>query len=279
MATSISGVFPALTTPFERGNLSVSHLKSNMEKFERVNFSGYLVLGSTGEGVLMNERERIAALESVRACASEGKTIIAGTGMQGTHSTIQFTNLAAETGADYAVVVTPFYFKKQMTAESLEAYYREVAEKSQIPIIMYNVPKFTGLDLPLEAIVSLADHQNIVGLKDSSGNIALLGEILKACPADFTVLQGMGSVLFTSLVFGAKGGILALSNMAPDETVKIFELVEAGELAEAKTIQTRLITVNQKIVGLYGVPGIKCALDLLGYFGGEPRPPLQPVSD
>jgi 4-hydroxy-2-oxoglutarate aldolase len=239
MATSISGVFPALTTPFERGNLSVSHLKSNMEKFERVNFSGYLVLGSTGEGVLMNERERIAALESVRACASEGKTIIAGTGMQGTHSTIQFTNLAAETGADYAVVVTPFYFKKQMTAESLEAYYREVAEKSQIPIIMYNVPKFTGLDLPLEAIVSLADHQNIVGLKDSSGNIALLGEILKACPADFTVLQGMGSVLFTSLVFGAKGGILALSNMAPDETVKIFELVEAGELAEAKTIQYR----------------------------------------
>jgi 4-hydroxy-2-oxoglutarate aldolase len=278
MPTSISGIFPALTTPFEKGDLSASQLKSNIEKFERINLSGYLVLGSTGESVLMNDREGIKAVETVRASASEGKTIIAGTGMQSTRATIEFTNLAAGAGADYGLVVTPFYFKRQMTAENLENYYREVAEKSKIPVLMYNVPKFTGLDLPLNAILSLADHPNIAGLKESSGNMALMGELMKSCPEDFVIFQGTGSLLFTSLMLGARGGILALSNMAPAETVEIFEMVNAGQLEKAREIQMRLITLNERVVNTYGVPGIKCAMDLLGYFGGHPRPPLQPVA-
>jgi 4-hydroxy-2-oxoglutarate aldolase len=277
MTTAISGIFPALTTPFEKGDLSASQLKSNIEKFEKIDLAGYLVLGSTGESVLMNDRERIKAVETVRASASEGKTIVAGTGMQATRATVEFTNLAADAGADYALVVTPFYFKKQMTAQNLEYYYREVAEGSKIPVLMYNVPKFTGLDLPLEAILSLAGHPNIVGLKDSSGNIAMVSELIKACPADFVILQGTGSVLFTSLILGAQGGILALSNVAPAETVKLFEMVKAGEMEKAREIQMRLITLNEMIVNTYGVPGIKCALDMVGYFGGHPRPPLQPV--
>ena len=277
MPTAISGIFPALTTPFEKGELSVNHLKSNIEKFERIDLSGYLVLGSTGEGVLMNDRESLKALETVRASASEGKTIIAGTGMQATRATIEFSNLAADAGADYALVVTPFYFKKQMTAENLENYYREVADKSKVPILMYNVPKFTGLDLPIKAILSLAEHPNIAGLKESSGNLALIGELMKTCPEDFALFQGTGSVLFTSLMLGARGGILALSNMAPAETVEIFKRVHAGEIEKAREIQMRLITLNERVVNTYGVPGIKCAMDLLGYFGGHPRPPLQPV--
>ena len=277
MPTVISGIFPALTTPFEKGELSVNRLKSNIEKFERIDLSGYLVLGSTGEGVLMNDRESLKALETVRASASEGKTIIAGTGMQATRATIQFSNLAADAGADYALVVTPFYFKKQMTAENLENYYREVADKSKVPILMYNVPKFTGLDLPIKAILSLAEHPNIAGLKESSGNLALIGELMKTCPEDFALFQGTGSVLFTSLMLGARGGILALSNMAPAETVEIFKRVHAGEIEKAREIQMRLITLNERVVNTYGVPGIKCAMDLLGYFGGHPRPPLQPV--
>jgi len=277
MIHSISGIFPALTTPFEKGELSVPHLRSNIKKFETVGLSGYLVLGSTGESVLINERERIKAVETVRSCASDGKKIIAGTGMQSTRATIEFTNLAADAGADYALVVTPFYFKRQMDAQNLEIYYREVAEKAKIPILMYNVPKFTGLDLPKEVTLSLAEHQNIAGLKESSGSMALVTELLKACPADFTILQGSGSVLFPSLMLGAKGGILALSNMAPAETVEIFERFRAGELAKAKEIQMRLITLNEMIVNTHGVPGIKYAMDLLGFFGGDPRPPLQPV--
>jgi 4-hydroxy-2-oxoglutarate aldolase len=278
MPTSIFGIFPALTTPFEKGDLSVSQLKSNIEKFERINLSGYLVLGSTGESVLMNDRERIKAVETVSACASEGKTIIAGTGLQSTRATIEFTNLAAGAGADYALVVTPFYFKRQMTAENLENYYLDVAEKSKIPILMYNVPKFTGLDLPVKAILSLADHPNIAGLKESSGKMALMGELIKSCPQDFVIFQGTGSLLFTSLMLGARGGILALSNMAPADTVEIFEMVQAGQLEKAREIQMRFITLNERVVNAYGVPGIKCAMDLLGYFGGPPRPPLQPVA-
>jgi 4-hydroxy-2-oxoglutarate aldolase len=277
MSASISGILPALTTPFEKGDLSVTQLKSNIEKFESIDLSGYLVLGSTGESVLMNDREGIKAVETVCASASQGKTIIAGTGMQSTRATIEFTNLAADAGAHYGLVVTPFYFKRQMTAENLENYYREVADKTKIPIVMYNVPKFTGLDLPLKAILSLADHPNIVGLKESSGNIALVGELIKSCPEDFAIFQGTGSLLFTSLMLGARGGILALSNMAPAETVEIFEMVNAGEMEKAREIQMRLITLNETVVNTYGVPGIKCALDLLGYFGGHPRSPLQPV--
>jgi len=142
---------------------------------------------------------------------------------------------------------------------------------------MYNVPKFTGLDLPIKAILSLAEHPNIAGLKESSGNLALIGELMKTCPEDFALFQGTGSVLFTSLMLGARGGILALSNMAPAETVEIFKRVHAGEIEKAREIQMRLITLNERVVNTYGVPGIKCAMDLLGYFGGHPRPPLQPV--
>jgi 4-hydroxy-2-oxoglutarate aldolase len=277
-AQLISGIFPALTTPFEDGRLSQVRLKENIEKYNKVDLSGYLVLGSTGEGILMDETERLTAIETVRSAAGEGKIIVAGTGAQSTRATITFTNRAARAGAHYALVVTPFYFKAQMTASSLETYYRAVAEEAEIPVLLYNVPKFTGLELPLETVAALASHPNIAGLKDSSANIASLGQILSACPPDFSVVQGSGSVLFPSLVLGAKGAILALSDMAPGETVEIYRLFRAGQYEKARDLQRRILEVNQKIVGSYGVPGIKHALDLLGYFGGDPRSPLQPVS-
>lgn len=277
-AQPISGIFPALTTPFENGGLSRVHLKGNIEKYNKVDLSGYLVLGSTGEGILMDETERLAAIETVRSAAGEGKIIVVGTGAQSTRATIELTNQAGRAGAHYALVVTPFYFKAQMTAASLEAYFRQVAEEAKIPLLLYNVPKFTGLELPVETVAALASHPNIAGLKDSSGNIASLGQILRACPPDFSVLQGSGSVLFPSLAVGAKGAILALSDMAPEETVEIYKSFQTGEWEKAKDLQRRILEVNQKIVGSYGVPGIKHALDLLGYFGGEPRSPLQPVS-
>lgn len=278
MKPTLSGIFPALTTPFENGELSLAGLKSNIEKYNQYALSGYVVLGSTGEGILMNDMEGLKAIELVRSTASPGKIVIAGTGTDSTRPTIEFTNKAADAGAQFALVVTPFYYKAQMTAQALEAYYLEVAEKSKIPVILYSVPKFTGLDLPLQSIVSLSRHPNIVGLKDSSGNVSSLGEILKSCPRDFNVLQGSGSVLYASLVLGARAGILALADMAPGESVEIHKLVKAGDWDKAREIQLRVLTVNQRIVGNHGVPGIKCALDLLGYFGGDPRPPLRPVA-
>lgn len=277
MKKSVLGIFPALTTPFVDGDLSLSGLRTNIERFNKKGLSGYLILGSTGESVLMNEKERVKAIEEVRSSAAEGMIVIAGTGAQSTRATVDFTNQAAQAGADYGLVVTPFYYKAQMSPQALEAYYRDVADHSKIPVILYNVPKFTGIDLPIEGIMALADHPNIAGLKESSANITFLSEILKSVPKGFVVLQGSGSVLFPSLALGAMGGILALANMTPKETVEIYRLAQEGEWKKAREIQMQILPVNQKIFAKYGVAGIKCALDFLGYVGGDPRPPLRPV--
>ena len=278
MKKTLSGIFPALVTPFQKAKLSLSGLKSNIKKLNRFGFTGYVVLGSTGEGILMDEKEGLQAIATVRAASAPGKIVIAGTGSESSSGTIAFSNKAAQAGADYSLVVTPFYYKAQMTAAALEAYYREVADKSKIPIILYTVPKFTGLELPLQTITAMATHPNVVGLKDSSGNMSAISETLKACPAEFSLFQGHGSLLFSALLLGAKGGILALSNMAPGETVDIYRRFQTGEYEKARELQLRLLPVNQKVVGGFGVPGIKCAAEMLGYGAGDPRPPLRPVS-
>jgi 4-hydroxy-2-oxoglutarate aldolase len=278
MKKALSGVFPALVTPFQKGKLSLSGLKSNIKKLNKFDFTGYVVLGSTGEGILMDEKEGLQAIETVRDAAAPGKIVIAGTGSESSSGTIDFSNKAAQAGADYSLVVTPFYYKAHMTAAALEAYYRAAADKSKIPIILYTVPKFTGLELPLQTIAAMATHPNVIGLKDSSGNMSAISETLKACPPEFCLFQGHGSLLLSALQLGAKGGILALSNMAPGESVEIYKLFQAGDYEKAREMQLRLLPVNQKIVGGYGVPGIKCAVEMLGYAGGDPRPPLRPVS-
>ncbi|MFC1731357.1 dihydrodipicolinate synthase family protein, partial [candidate division KSB1 bacterium] len=277
MPTLLSGVIPALTTPFENGELSLSQLKSNINKYNDAGFSGYLVLGSTGEAVMMTEKERLSAVETVRETAGEGMAVVAGTGMQSTSETIGFTNKTADAGAQYALVVTPFYYKGQMTFESLTQYYKEVADRSRIPILVYNVPKFTGVNITLDTVKALSVHPNIAGMKESSANISFLSEILNACPEDFALFQGGGSVLYSSVSIGAQGGILALSSIAPSETVAIYKNYCAGDFKKALEIQRKLVEVNQVIVGQFGVSGIKCALDLRGYFGGDPRPPLLPA--
>lgn len=278
MAQRLSGIFVALATPFKNGRVSLPDLKSNIEKYNRYDLAGYVVLGSTGEGIMMSEKEGLNAIEAVAATAANGRIVIAGTGAASTHETVSFANKAAAAGAQYGLVVTPFYYKAQMTAQVLETYFHSVADQTKIPVILYTVPKFTGLDLPLQTVFALADHPNIAGLKDSSGNLSYVSEVLKGCPSAFSLLQGHGSLLFSALVLGAKGGILALSNMAPSETAEIFRLAQAGRMEEAKSIQMRVLPMNQRIVGAYGIPGIKCAMDLLGYAGGDPCPPLQPVS-
>jgi 4-hydroxy-2-oxoglutarate aldolase len=276
MTPPLSGIFIALATPFEKERVSLSKLKSNIEKYNRYDLAGYVVLGSTGEGIMMSEKEGLDAIEAVRTTAAKGRIVIAGTGAASTHETVSFANKAAAAGADYGLVVTPFYYKAQMTAQVLETYFHTVADQAKIPIIMYTVPKFTGLDLPLQTVFALAAHPNIAGLKDSSGNLSYVSEVLKACPSTFSLLQGHGSLLLSALMLGAEGGILALSNMAPFETAELFRLAGEGKFEEAKEIQMRVLTVNQRIVGGYGIPGIKYAMDLLGYAGGNPCPPLQP---
>ncbi len=225
----------------------------------------------------MNEKEGLQAIGAVRDAAAPGKIVIAGTGFESSAGTIDFSNKAAQAGADYSLVVTPFYYKAQMSAAALEAYYREVADKSKIPIILYTVPKFTGIELPLQTIAAMATHSNVIGL-DSSGNLSAISETLKACPPSFTFFQGHGSLLFSALQLGAKGGILPCPTWLlrkPWNSTSSF----SQEVVEGKSgMQFRLLPVDQKIVGGYGVPGIKCAVEMLGYAGGDPHPPLRPVS-
>lgn len=275
----ITGIFPALTTPFHGGEFSAEAMRSNIERYNLHDLTGYLVLGSTGESVLMDERESLAAVDVVRNAMPPGKTLLVGTGMFSAPSTVRFTNMAADAGADYGLVVTPYYYKAQMSAKALETFFREVANDSKIPILIYNVPKFTGLDMPLETILSLAEHPNVAGIKESSGNLAFVEELARGCPQGFTLLQGNGSVLFPALMVGAKGGILAVADMMPGEAADIFRKVQSGEHQKAKDLQLRILPAAQKIVGGMGVPGIKCAMGMLGYVGGELRSPLLPVSE
>ena len=184
------------------------------------------------------------------------------------------SNEAAERGADYALVLTPSFYKGQMNSAAFVRYFTEVADKIRIPLIIYNVPKFTGVNIEADAVAKLAQHKNILGLKNSAENSAHMAEIISFVPKDFSVLVGTASVLYPGLASGAAGGILALANIAPEECVELQRLFDAGRHGEASALQMKLIPVNKAVTSKYGVPGLKAAMDILGYFGGEPRSPL-----
>ncbi len=273
------GIFPALVTPFEDGKFSSNEFKNNIEKYNKAGLSGYLVLGSTGESVLISLKERLAAVETVVSNAAEGRKVIVGTGMQSLDDTVEFTNQIAELKPHAALIVTPFYYKGQMDKTALKNYFLKTADKVKLPVLIYNVPKYTGVDIPSSLVAELAEHENIIGIKDSSGNLAKMTELVKFCPDSFSILQGSGSVLYPSLVTGASGGILALASMAPKECAMLYDAFKSGDLDTAKALQLRLLKVNQKIVGGYAVPGVKYAVSRLGYFGGLPKEPLLEVKD
>ena len=205
--------------------------------------------------------------------------VIAGTGCESTQETIRLTRACADLGARAALVVTPHYYGGHMHAEALVMHFTAVAENSPIPILLYNVPKFTHLNLTIDTVARLSRHPNVIGLKDSTGNISQLGSLLNAVAADFDLLVGTAGALFGGLTLGCSGGILALANIAPRRCVAMYEFVKAGDLAAAREIQLQMIPVNNAITAIYGVSGLKSAMDMMGYFGGDPRLPLTPASE
>ena len=207
------------------------------------------------------------------------KILIAGTGSDSIKETIHLTNEAAEKGADYALLITPSFFKSEMKHHTFLNYYTKVAGSVMIPIIIYNVPKFTNVNIEPETIFELAMHPNIVGLKDSSENTSRISEIVSNVPDSFKVIVGTASVLYPGLTAGAVGGILALANIAPDECLQLYNLFLAGNNEEALKLQNKLIPVNRAVTSKYGVAGLKAAMDILGYDGGNPRLPLEPLSE
>ena len=275
-----SGVFAALTTPYAHdGSVSLPDLKQNVHRYNETDLAGYVALGSTGESVLLTRAEMDGILGAVRESAAKGKMLLAGTGAESTAETIERTKRAAEFGYDAALVKTPHYYKPAYKPEVLVAHYRRVADESPIPVMLYSIPQFTGITLSVAEVAALAEHPNIIGIKDSSGNVQGVAEIVAATPPAFQVLVGSAASVYPSLAIGARGAILALACALPEKCVVLFELFRQGEHEKARELQASLLRASKLIVSEMGIAGVKFVMDQRGYRGGIPRLPLQPLSD
>lgn len=271
----LRGVIPPITTPFFNQRLAPDKLKENFQKWNRTELSGYLVLGSNGEAVYLNEKEKLRVIEASRESIPSSKIMIVGTGMESTRETIRFTNQAARMGADYGLIVTPSYFKGAMTSKTLYDHFISVADSSKMGILIYNVPQYTGINMEPELVAKISEHPNIFGIKDSSGNIGQLSEIIRLSKKDFAVFSGSAPVFFPALCVGSVGGILAVANLVPEKCIRILNLFRQGKMDEARLLQNRLTPLAKAVTIKYGVGGLKMAMELKGYFGGDPRPPLK----
>ncbi|MGC1483719.1 MAG: dihydrodipicolinate synthase family protein [Candidatus Acidiferrum sp.] len=277
---NLSGVFPALTTPYAAdGSVSIEDLKHNIRKYNVTGLAGYVAIGSTGESVLLSRKEVDAIFIAIKESAAPGKLLIAGTGAESTAETIDRTKRAAELGYQVALVKTPYYYKPMYNQEVFIAHYRRVADASPIPVMLYSVPQFTGIALEAPEVGVLAQHPNIIGIKESSGNVQRAAEMLAAAPSPFQVLVGSASMMFPSMILGAVGSILALGSALPEQCVVLFDAVRSGDLERARELQSSILPASRLIVSQCGIPGVKYAMDQLGYRGGDSRLPLLPLHD
>jgi 4-hydroxy-2-oxoglutarate aldolase len=277
-AISLKGCFPPIPTPFDKkGRVDHDRLAHNLEKWQETPLAGFAVLGSNGEAVFLKEEEKIETWRTARAAIKKDRLFIAGTGCESSMETIELTEKAANLGADAAMVVTPHYYKARMNHRSLMTHYTMIAERSSIPIILYNVPVFTGIDLSAETIIELAQHPNIIGLKESSGNLAKIGQLVQSAGDKLQVLAGSGSFLLPALSVGAVGGVMALACVAPHHLSELTQSFDQGDLKKAREIQLGLIPANAAVTIKFGIPGLKAAMDFIGMVGGLVRPPLLPL--
>ncbi len=275
---NLKGIFPPLTTPFDsKGNIFLEKLSSNIKKISNYDLRGFLVLGSNGEFPLLSIEEKMGIIEEARKCIPKEKLLLAGTGCQSTRETIDLTIASASTGADAALVLNPFFYKGLMNRGALIEFYQKLADASPIPIIIYNMPANSGIDLDAELIIELSKHPNIVGLKDSGGNLVKMAEILDKVGDDFTLLSGSAGLLLPALSIGASGGILAMANIAPEQCLDIFNYFQNRQMEKAANLQRMIVKINSFVTREHGIPALKVAMDELGLYGGLPRQPLLPL--
>lgn len=275
-----NGVIPPLITPFtESGAVDFKAHQRNVRRWNETALAGYLVLGSNSEAVHLSEAEKLELIELTAAATAPGRLLMAGTGMDSTVETIRFTRLAAERGARAALILTPYYYGGRMNDDALIRHFEQVAEATPIPILIYNVPKYTGINVSLRVVETLSRHPNIVGMKDSSGNIAQLVQFQEAAGENFQVLVGTASVWYPALVLGCEAGIMALANCAPRECVRVQELFSNDRWEEAEYLYRRLVPLNQAVTATYGVAGLKYACSRRGYQGGSVRGPLSELTE
>ncbi|MFO7844587.1 MAG: dihydrodipicolinate synthase family protein [Bacteroidales bacterium] len=277
---TLKGIFPPLPTSFDDNEaLATNKMVENIRLLNRFKLAGFLILGSNGELVHLTDYEKEKVYVETRKAIPSDKVMLAGTGCPSTRQTIELTQKAAQAGADAALVLNPSYYKGLMTKDALIAHYFAVADASDIPVIIYNMPANSGLDMDADTMIALSQHANIIGLKDSGGNIAKMGEIRSHAHSDFQLLAGSAGFLLPALSVGAVGGILALANIAPQHCIDIFQDFMDNKMDDAREKQLKIITLNNFVTRQHGVPALKEAMTQLGFYGGPSRKPLLPVNN
>jgi len=280
-ATLRRGIYPPLPTFFDvHEKLDLSTYRRHIQNLAQTGIAGYVVMGTNGEFVHLSDTERIQVIETAREAAGSGAVLLVGSGEQSTYATIENCRRAARASANLALVLPPFHYKGRMDGQALLTHYLAVAEASPLPLVIYNMPASTaGLDLTASTILALTSHPNIVGVKDSSGDIAKLAEIVHRAPAGFATFAGSAGYLLPALAVGAVGAVSALANIFPRQICQLQELFESGHLEEARQIQGRLIPANAAVTSIYSIAGLKAALEITAGYGGPPRSPLLPLGD
>lgn len=277
---NLTGIFPPLPTSFDADEtLLPEMIRSNIESLSHYGLAGFLILGSNGEQVMLTERERRDAIAAARRALPAGRILLAGTGCQSTRATIALTSVAAGEGADAVLVLNPSYYKNCMNHAELVKHYHDVADASPVPVLIYNMPANTGVDMTAAMIIAMAEHPNIIGLKESGGNVVKMGEVLARVKPGFQIVAGGAGFLLPALAVGAVGGILAAANIAPGHTIDIFEAFTRGEMERARELQQAVIALNAAVTARWGVPALKAAMDHLGLYGGSVRRPLLPLPE
>jgi 4-hydroxy-2-oxoglutarate aldolase len=277
---NLSGVFAPIPTPFDRNDgVDTARLKTALGRWVARPITGFVVLGSNGEAVLLDEDESDRVIAAAREAIPRGRPFIVGTGRESTRATLGAVRRAAALGADAVLVRTPGFFKGQMTNDAFVRHYTAVADASPVPILLYNFPALTGVNLLPAAVSRLASHPNVIGMKESGGDIAQMADLVSGTPTEFSVLAGSTPTFYAALCVGVAGGILALACVVPEACTRLFELTASGHHHDARALQRQLIPVARLIGPTYGVAGLKAALRIVGYDVGVPRSPLYPVPD
>lgn len=278
---SIGGIYPPVPTFFdEREDLDLATLREHLRRLKAAGIANIVALGSNGEAMHLSPDERRQVIATVREVMDTDSQVLAGVGENSTRATLALARLAAEAGADVALVLPPHHYRSRMDGVALRAHYLSVADGSPLPVMIYNMPaNAAGIDLDAETVIALSAHPNIIGLKDSSGNVAKMAQVVAEAREGFAVLAGSAGFLVPALAIGARGAIAALANIAPRECLRLLDLWQEGKLEDARALQARLIPVNTAVTSGYGVAGLKAALEFVAHYGGAPRRPLAPLNE
>ncbi len=276
MPLNLTGLLLPITTPFTSDEkIDSGALAANINQWNATGISGYVVLGSTGERVNLDEREYVEVIQVARNATPTNLTFIVGAGQQSTRGTIDEIKRAARTGAEAVLVITPHYYRSAITQEALVTHYTAIADAAPVPIILYSMPDLTGIKIAPETAARLSKHQNIVGMKDSSNDAVKFKEAVSLTGKNFAMMIGNGTIFFEALKAGATGGILAVGCAVPDVCLKIYRAVRSGDFDRAQALQEKLSPLAVAVTKTYGIGGLKAAMELAGYAGGTVRAPLQ----